>query len=95
MRGSLRETRNCVTYIGKPKRCWCLRWLEHKSGVLTNNCPRSGHDVAKSDAVALAKGITNYMHRIFLEMLHSIINQDTVNEHAEFPLCSLLINSIN
>ena len=53
------------------------------------------HDVAKSDAVLLEKRITNYTQRTFLEAIHSVINQDTVNEHAEISSCYLpLINSI-
>ena len=36
-----------------------------------------------------------YTQRIFLEALHWVINQDTVNEHADFPSFYLpLINSI-
>ena len=34
------------------------------------------------DAAILDKGVTNYSQRIFLEALHSVINQDSVNEHA-------------
>jgi hypothetical protein len=45
--------------------------------------------------VILEKGVTNYTQSIFLEPLHSVINKDTVNEHAEFPSCYLpLIKSI-
>jgi hypothetical protein len=76
--------------------------LEHKPGVrkkifsaIKEHAESTGHDAAKSDAVILEKGVTNYRQRIFLEALHSVINKDTVNEHAEFPSCYLpLINSI-
>ena len=28
------KCKSCAfTYIGQTKRCWCSRWLEHKSGV--------------------------------------------------------------
>jgi hypothetical protein len=90
------------TYIGKSKRCWCSRWLEHKPGVRRENfsaikehTESTGHDAEKTDAVILEKGIKNYDQRIFLQALHSKLNADTVNEHASFPICYLpLLDSI-
>ena len=90
------------TCIGESKRCWCSRWpVEHKPGVRNNNysaikhAETTGHRATKLDAVMLEEGITNYSQRIFLEALHLVINQDAVDEHAEFPSCYLtLINSI-
>ena len=57
--------------------------------AIKDQAESTGHDAAKSDAVILEKRITNYTQRIFLEALHSVINKDTVNEHAEFPSCYL------
>ena len=67
------ECKSCsFSYIGESKRCWCSRWLEHKPGVRKNifsaikeHAESTGHDAAKSDAMILEKGVTNYTQRFF------------------------------
>ena len=80
------------TYIGETKRSWNSRWLEHKPGVRKRNesaikdhAEKTGHDVTSTDVEVLERGVTNYHKRIFLEALHSVLNEDSVNEHAELP----------
>ena len=46
---------------------------------------KTGHDVTSTDVEVLERGVTNYHKRIFLEALHSVLNEDSVNEHAELP----------
>ena len=70
--------------------------MGHKPGVRRENfsaikvhSENTGHDVQKTGAVILERGIQSYDQRIFLEALHSKLNADTVNEHALFPICYL------
>ena len=97
------KCRDCpFTYIGESKRCWATGWLEHKRGVrkrifstIKEHAECTGHNAAKSDAVILEKGVKNYEQRIFLEALHSILSENTANEHTEFPACySILADKI-
>ena len=48
-----------------------------------------GHDVAKTDAKILEKGVMDQQKRLFLEACHSISDKVSVNVHVEFPSCYL------
>ena len=85
------------TYIGETKRSWNFRWLEHKPGVRKRNestikdqAEKTGHDVTTTDIEVVGRGVTNYHKRIFLEALHSVLDENSVNEHADLPGSYLL-----
>lgn len=46
---------------------------------------RTGHNVALTDEKILKIGSGNYHKGVFLEMLHFMLNKDSVNEHKQFP----------
>ena len=91
------KCKSCAfTYIGQTRRCWCSRWLEHKPGVrrkitsvIKDHAETTGHDVAKTDAKILEKGVMDQQKRLFLKAWHSISDKESVNVHVEFPSCYL------
>ena len=53
--------------------------------AIKDHAEKTGHDVTSIDVEVSERSVTNYHKRIFLEALHSVLNADSVNEHAELP----------
>ena len=64
---------------------------KRNESAIKDYAEKTGHDVTSTDVDVLERGVTNYHKRIFLEALHSMFDEDSVNEHAEFPRPYLLL----
>ena len=58
---------------------------KRNKSAIKDHAENTGHNVTSTDAEVLERGVMNYHKRIFLEALHSVLDEDSVNEHADLP----------
>ena len=80
------------TYVGESKRCWTSRSVEHdparaasKLSAVRLHAEKTDHNIHPRHARILEKHVNHYGERLFLESLHSQLDQNTVNERKPFP----------
>ena len=71
---------------------WHSRWLENKLGTqkqfksaIKEHAEHKGHNVTSTDATIMEKRVFNFIKRKFLEAIHSCMDNDSVNEHVDYP----------
>jgi len=79
-------------YIGESKHLWTSHRAEHDPGCVSNkesaikqHAETTDHDIHLRDAQILERGISNYGKRLFLELWHSTMDSDAINDRKVFP----------
>ena len=87
------ECKDCTfSYVGESKRCWASRSVEHdparaasKTPAIRHHAEVTDHNIHPRQGHILEMNVHNYGKRLFLESLHSKLDNNTVNERSEFP----------